>query len=90
MQFREQARSTGDHWILTWVPHRVQQDDSGRIDWLSAVEQIKQSSGLVEDKDFAATLAASDVATTTWQVQQPPARLPNVWRGAQIDGHRSS
>jgi hypothetical protein len=35
---------------------RIQQDDSGRIDWLSAVEQLKQSSGAVEDKDFAAAL----------------------------------
>jgi hypothetical protein len=34
----------------------VQQDECGRIDWLSAVEQVKQSSGLIEDKDVAATL----------------------------------
>ncbi len=39
------------------APRHVQQDDSGRIDWLSAVDQIKQSSGLVEDKDLAATLS---------------------------------
>lgn len=38
-------------------PGPIRQDDSGRIDWLSAVEQIKQSSGVVEDKDFAATLS---------------------------------
>jgi hypothetical protein len=39
------------------ILQRVQQDDSGRIDWFSAVEQIRQSSGLVEDKDLAATLS---------------------------------
>ena len=39
------------------APRHVQQDDSGRIDWLSAVEQIKQSSGFVEDKDLAETLS---------------------------------
>jgi hypothetical protein len=39
------------------TPRHVQQDDSGRIDWLSAVDQIKQSSRLVEDKDLAATLS---------------------------------
>ena len=34
----------------------VLQDEGGRIDWLSAVEQVKQSAGLIEDKDVAATL----------------------------------
>jgi len=34
----------------------VLQDEGGRIDWLSAVEQVKQSVGLIEDKDIAATL----------------------------------
>ncbi len=37
-------------------PRQVQADDSGGVDWISAVEQIKQSSDLVEDKDVAAML----------------------------------
>ncbi len=41
----------------------IGQDEDGRVDWLSAVEQIKQSLHLIEDKDVAQML---DVPVSTF------------------------
>ena len=45
------------------VPKLLQPNDDGRVDWLSAVDQIKQLLGLVEDKDIANKL---DVPVSTF------------------------